>query len=96
MPGGPGSLRGYGGNAARGDAFWRTRLELANQWPAARVVVFGDLGRAGPREQLSLTKPLAGVGVGASFIDGLLRVDLSRALRRPTGWRLDFYTDAAL
>jgi hypothetical protein len=94
--GGPNTLRGYGGNAARGDAFWRTRVELANQWPGARVVLFSDLGRAGPREQLSFAKPLAGVGVGASFIDGLIRVDLSRSLRAPKGWRLDFYTDAAL
>jgi hypothetical protein len=36
------------------------------------------------------------IGVGASFIDGLVRVDLARALRSPTGWRLDFFTDAAL
>ena len=94
--GGPGTLRGYGGNASNGDAFWRARLELANRWPAARVVVFADVGRAGPREQLSLGKALAGVGVGASFLDGLIRVDLARATRSPTGWRLDFYTDAAL
>ena len=94
--GGPGTIRGYGGNASSGDAFWRARLELANRWPAARVVVFADVGRAGPREQLSLARSLAGVGVGASFIDGLIRLDLSRAVRTPTGWRLDFYTDAAL
>ena len=94
--GGPGTLRGYGGNASSGDAFWRARLELANRWPAARVVLFADVGRAGPREQLSLARALAGVGVGASFIDGLLRLDLTRAVRSPTGWRLDFYTDAAL
>ena len=96
--GGPGTLRGYGGNAARGDAYWRTRLELANQWPAARVVLFADLGRAGPREHLSLAEPLTGVGVGASFIDGLIRIDFSRGLRTAAGggWRLDFYTDAAL
>ncbi len=94
--GGPGTLRGYGGNASSGDAFWRARLELANRWPGARVVVFADVGRAGPREQLSLAKPLAGVGVGASFLDGLMRLDLTRAVRSPTGWRLDFYTDAAL
>jgi len=94
--GGPGTIRGYGGNASSGDAFWRARLELANRWPAARVVFFADVGRAGPREQLSLARSLAGVGVGASFIDGLFRLDLSRALRTPTGWRLDFYTDAAL
>jgi hypothetical protein len=94
--GGPGTVRGYGGNAASGDAFWRARLELATRWPAARVVVFADAGRAGPREQLSLSRPLTGVGVGASFVDGLVRLDLTRATRSPTGWRLDFYTDAAL
>jgi hypothetical protein len=94
--GGPGTLRGYGGNASSGDAFWRARLELANRWPAARVVLFADVGRAGPREQLSLARPLAGIGVGASFMDGLIRLDLTRAIRTPTGWRLDFYTDAAL
>jgi hypothetical protein len=36
------------------------------------------------------------IGVGASFLDGLLRFDLTRAIRSPTGWRLDLYTDAAL
>lgn len=94
--GGPGTLRGYGGNAMSGDAFWRTRLELANRWPAARAVVFVDVGRAGPRDHLALAKSLAGVGVGVSFLDGLVRFDVARAVRSPTGWRLDFYTDAAL
>ena len=94
--GGPGTLRGYGGNAMSGDAFWRARFELANRWPAARGVVFADIGRAGPREHLSLAKSLAGVGVGASFLDGLVRLDVTRAVRSPTGWRVDFYTDAAL
>ncbi|HET8712333.1 MAG TPA: BamA/TamA family outer membrane protein [Gemmatimonadales bacterium] len=94
--GGPGTLRGYGGNATSGDAFWRGRLELANSWPAARLVFFADVGRAGPREHLSLARSLAGVGVGASFLDGLVRLDVARAVRSPTGWRVDFYTDAAL
>ena len=94
--GGPGTLRGYGGGATTGDAFWRARLELANRWPAARVVLFADVGRAALRDQLSLAKSLAGVGVGVSFLDGLVRLDLARAVRTPTGWRLDFYTDAAL
>src|SRR5438445_8730388 len=31
--GGPGTIRGYGGNASSGDAFWRARLELANRPP---------------------------------------------------------------
>jgi hypothetical protein len=35
-------------------------------------------------------------GVGASFLDGLFRLDLARALRAPRGWRVDFYMDGAL
>ena len=94
--GGPGTLRGYGGGVTSGDAFWRTRVELANRWPGARVVLFADVARAGPRDHLSLARSLAGVGVGASFVDGLIRLDVTRAVRGPTGWRIDFYTDAAL
>jgi hypothetical protein len=94
--GGPNTLRGYGGGTQSGDAFWRVRAELANRLPAARVVLFADAGRAGPRDRLSLQRPLVGAGIGASFLDGLLRVDLTRAVRSPTGWRLDFYTDGAL
>jgi hemolysin activation/secretion protein len=94
--GGPGTLRGYGGNASRGDAFWRGRVELGSRWPAARLVVFADAGRAGARDHLSLSRALFSAGIGASFVDGLVRVDLARATRGPTGWRLDFYTDGAL
>ena len=94
--GGPGTLRGYDGAATTGDAFWRARAELANRWPAARVVLFSDVARADQRERLSLANPLASVGVGVSFLDGLFRVDLARAFTSPTGWRLDIYSDAAL
>lgn len=94
--GGPGTMRGYDGNAASGDAFWRGRLELANRWPAARLVIFSDVGRAGPREQISLAHPLTGIGAGVSFVDGLIRIDFTRATQSPTGWRLDIYSDAAL
>ena len=94
--GGPATLRGYGGGAAIGDAFWRVRLEVANRLPAARLVLFADVGRAGPREELSLSTPLFGLGIGASFVDGLVRIDVARAMRYRTGWRVDIYTDAAL
>jgi hypothetical protein len=94
--GGPGTLRGYNGSATSGEAFWRARFELANQLPAARLVLFADLAKAAQRDRLSLKRPLAGVGIGASFMDGLLRLDVARGLRSPTGWRVDFYTDAAL
>ena len=94
--GGPGTLRGYGGAATTGDAFWRARAELGNRWPAARLVVFTDVARADLRERLSLAHPLASIGLGVSFIDGLFRIDFARAISTPTGWRLDLYSDAAL
>jgi hemolysin activation/secretion protein len=94
--GGPGTLRGYDGAATTGDAYWRARAEIANRWPAARVVLFSDVARADLRERLSLANPLASVGVGVSFLDGLFRIDLARAIKTPTGWRLDIYSDAAL
>ena len=94
--GGPNTLRGYGGGVMSGDAFWRARVEIANRLPAARLVLFYDVGRAGPRDHLSLARPLMGAGLGASFLDGLMRIDLARALRSPKGWRLDLYMDGAL
>ncbi len=94
--GGPNTLRGYGGGVMSGDAYWRARAEIANRFPAARVALFCDVGRAGPREHLSLGRPLVGAGVGASFIDGLVRIDLARALKSPKGWRVDLYVDGIL
>lgn len=94
--GGAGSLQGYSGDAARGPAFWRGRVEIANQLPAARLALFGVAGWAGPKSEFGRGTPLVAAGVGGSFLDGLLRVDLARALRPPTGWRLVFYVDGLL
>lgn len=94
--GGPNTLRGYDGGTLAGEAFWRGRAEVANAFPAARVALFFDAGRAGPRDALSIHRPLLAAGIGASFFDGLLRIDVGRALRSPTGWRVDFYTDGVL
>ncbi|HZG42696.1 MAG TPA: BamA/TamA family outer membrane protein, partial [Longimicrobium sp.] len=94
--GGTQSARGYEGALLGGTAFWRARAELATPTPAARLVVFGDAAWAGPRGAWSRDPRLLSAGVGASFLDGLIRMDLSRALRTPTGWRLDLYLDAAL
>jgi hypothetical protein len=94
--GGPATLRGYGGLAAVGAAFWRGRVELATASPAARAVVFADAGWAGLRGQAFTARPLIGVGAGMSLLDGLLRIDLARALRAPVGWRFDCYIDAIL
>ncbi len=94
--GGPASLRGYAGDVVHGPAFWRTRAELATSFPAARVAFFGDAGWAGPRDGVRAGRPLYSAGIGASFLDGYIRMDLARALRAPTGWRLDLYLDGIL
>lgn len=94
--GGAGTLRGYAGGAASGAAYWLTRAELGRGIPGARLIAFGDLGWAGDRGDFTSGRALAGVGAGASLLDGLVRIDLARALRAPTGWRLEFYFDGAL
>lgn len=94
--GGSSTVRGYGGNAARGEAFWRGRAEIATTAPGARLVLFSDAGWAGEREAYQLDPQLLSAGVGASFLDGLFRIDLARALRNGSGWRLDLHLDAPL
>jgi hypothetical protein len=94
--GGPSTVRGYRGALIGGEAFWRARAEVATPLPAARLVLFSDAGWVGARDAWDFDPPLLSVGVGASFLDGLVRLDLARALRAPTGWRVDLYLDAAL
>ena len=94
--GGPATLRGYDGAAAAGEAFWRGRAEVARGIPAARLALFSDLGWAGPRDGFEASRPLLSVGVGASFLDGIVRADLARALRGKTGWRFDLYLNGSL
>jgi len=99
--GGPATLRGYAGAAAVGDAFWRARVDLGTSFAAARVTLFGDAGWAGARRDFAdhapfAGKPLLSWGVGASLLDGLVRLDFARGLRWPAGWRVDLYWDGAL
>jgi hypothetical protein len=94
--GGPYSLRGYDGGTAAGEEFWRARVELANDFPAARLALFADAGKAAPVGALATRRALLGVGVGASFLDGLVRIDVARATRAPLGWRVDVYFDGVL
>lgn len=94
--GGPGTVRGYHGAAAFGNAYWRSRAEIGTSFPAARMVLFGDAGWAGDRSSRRLAPNLLSAGIGASFLDGLVRIDLARALERPAGWRMHFYVDGVL
>jgi hypothetical protein len=69
---------------------------VAGAAPGARIVLFSDAGWAGDRDDVQLDPLLLSAGVGVSFLDGLVRLDLARALREPKGWRLDLHLDAAL
>ena len=83
------------GAGAVGDAFWMARAELGSSFAGVRPVVFGDLGWAGSRRDWSEPgRPLSGVGVGASFLDGLFRFDISRGLYPSERTRVDVYLEA--
>lgn len=90
--GGAHTVRGHRAGTAAGDAFWLARSELAFGHPLVRPAIFFDVGWAGDRRQWdSPGKPLTGVGIGASALDGLLRLDVSRGLTHDRLTRLDFY-----
>ena len=94
--GGAPPLRGYSGGVMAGEAFWNARVELGNSFPAVRLIGFADAGWAGDRSQFANGRPLIGAGVGASFLDGLLRIDVARALRGHRDWRLHMSVDGIL
>lgn len=94
--GGARTLRGYGGSAAVGPSFVRGRAELARTFGAMTVAAFSDAGWAGERDALDPDDALVSAGAGISALDGLIRLDLARALREPRGWRVELYVDAIL
>ena len=94
--GGASTLRGYTGGVLAGSAFWAGRVEVGNRFPAVRVSLFSDVGWAGDRADFSRGSPLISVGVGASVLDGLMRIDLAAGLKDPKGVRLEFYFDGIM
>jgi hypothetical protein len=95
--GGPLTMRGYPAAVAAGDTFGRGRLEVGRAFPAWSLSLFGDAGWAGERGTWDPDDALWAVGVGASLLDGLVRLDLSRGLTGPLReTRLDLYLDAIL
>jgi len=91
--GGAESLRGFDTDAFHGQAAWNARAEIASGFAGARVGLFGDAAWTGPRRAFSLDDPYVSVGVGTSLLDGLLRADLARAVRRGSAWKLHLYLD---
>lgn len=94
--GGAQTVRGQVAGTQSGDAFWLGRLEVARSWPIMRPVLFGDVGWAGARDRMfdGPGRVMSGAGVGASFLDGLMRVDLARGIRPREMWRMDLYLEA--
>lgn len=79
--GGLQTVRGQPPGRARGDAYWLGRAELGWELKLIRPTVFGDIGWAGDRRDIaSPGRPLSGVGVGGSFMDGMIRLDAARGI----------------
>ncbi len=89
--GGQGSVRGFDYGSQRGDAFWAAQLDISPSRRAIRPVFFLDAGQAGRLDSLTRNRVLIGGGAGVSFLNGLLRFDLSHPLSpRPAGSGLRF------
>jgi hypothetical protein len=93
--GGVGTVRGQKAGAAIGDSFWMTSAEFGTRSTGFRKIVFGDLGWAGDRNNFSHPgRPLSGAGIGASFMDGLFRIDLSKGIYPEKSVRANLYVEA--
>ena len=93
--GGVQTVRGQRAGAAIGDAFWMSSLELGTSSVGIRKIVFGDLGWAGSRTNFSHPgRPLSGAGIGASFMDGLIRIDLAKGIYPEKSVRANLYVEA--
>jgi len=93
--GGVQTVRGQRAGAAIGDAFWMTSAEVGTSNVGIRKIVFADLGWAGSRTNfLHPGRPLSGAGVGASFMDGLIRIDLAKGIYPEKAVRANLYVEA--
>jgi hypothetical protein len=93
--GGAQTVRGQLLGTMSGQTYWLGRAEFSRATGLVRPVLFGDVGWAGDWSQWRTPgRPMSGVGVGASVLDGLIRLDLSRGLYPRKANRLDLYVEA--
>jgi hypothetical protein len=94
--GGAHTVRGQRADTAQsGTAYWLGRFELGRSWSGARPIVFGDIGWTGDRSAMDqIGRPLSGVGVGTSFMDGLIRFDVARGIYPRKKFRVEMYVEA--
>lgn len=95
--GGVETLRGYDIGDAAGTTMARARTELTRGGMAVGLALFADAGWAGPdAADFESGDALLSAGLGVTLLDGLVRVDLARALASPTGWRLHLHLNSLL
>jgi hypothetical protein len=93
--GGVQTVRGQKAGASIGDSFWMTSVEFGTRSAGFRKIVFGDLGWAGDRTSFAHPgRPLSGAGIGASFMDGLIRIDLAKGIYPEKSVRANLYVEA--
>jgi len=92
--GGLQTVRGQVAGTAAGDSYWMGRAELGLGRVSARPVIFYDVGWAGQDWNRPGRDLLSGAGVGASFLDGMLRVDVARGIQPEQRIRADIYLEA--
>jgi hypothetical protein len=92
--GGPQTVHAHLPGTASGDAFWMARAEFTKGFPLLRPIIFGDVGWAGDRRTWqSAQERLIAAGFGVAAFDGLIRVDVSRALDASKRWSFDIYLE---
>jgi hypothetical protein len=94
--GGAQTIRGESPDTAQsGNAFWMSRVELARELSAYRLIMFGDFGWVGDRSRMSdLVRPMSSAGIGMSMMDGLIRYDVARGFYPRVGTRVSAYLNA--
>lgn len=93
--GGARTLRGFPGSVISGSDLLLARVDVVRRFGFGSLGVFGDGGWAGEGSP-SLDGALFSTGAGLSILDGVVRLDVARAIRVPTGWSFQFYLDAVL
>ncbi len=90
--GGLRTIRGIAPGTDVGDAYWMVRTELGTHSEIFRPLVFYDIGWAGDRSDWSHQgRPLSGAGVGASLLDGVVRLDIAHGIWPTHGVRVNVY-----
>ena len=93
--GGTSTVRGQAPGTMVGDTYWMGRAELGTTRVAARSIVFFDLGWAGDAADWQHPgRLMSGAGIGSSFLDGLVRIDLARGIWPRERWTMNVYFEA--